>query len=162
RGRPAGGSCDLSVHRAPADLRKGTSRASCAGAGSALRPRGAGGRGAPGARPAPRDLCVVRGAGPLPGRPAPGRGGGLCPRRAGGAGGGMRLLLMEQPSLPGPLREDLRLWPSFTRPRGSSALVAWRHPVRRGLASVDAPAGTTPVAFPFRPLLPPTRGNFTV
>ncbi len=101
------------------------------------------------------DLIVVGPGGFARGREA------LGPILAARARSGMRLLLLEQPSLPGTLSEDLRLWPSFTRSPGSSVLVAWRHPVLRGLAPADPPAvdGTS---ASIRPLLPPTRGNFTV
>ncbi len=75
---------------------------------------------------------------------------------------GMRLLLLEQPTLPGTLSEDLRLWPSFSLGAETSTLVATQHPILRGLpphpAAVFVPAGGPVV----RPLLPPTRGNFRV
>lgn len=102
------------------------------------------------------DLIVVGPGGFARGREA------LGPILAARARSGMRLLLLEQPSLPGTLSEDLRLWPSFTRSPGSSALVASRHPVLRGIAPAEPAAGTGVVTSSIRPLLPPTHGNFTV
>jgi len=102
------------------------------------------------------DLIVVGPGGFARGREA------LGPILAARARSGMRLLLLEQPSLPGTLSEDLRLWPSFTRSAGSSALVASNHPVLRGIAAAEWQAETDGSAPPVRPLLPPTRGNFTV
>jgi hypothetical protein len=74
---------------------------------------------------------------------------------------GMRLLLLEQTTLPGTLSSDLRLWPSFTRGAGSDSLLAARHPVLQDLSprqAIFASIGGSSV----RPLLPPTRGNFRI
>ncbi len=102
------------------------------------------------------DLIVVGPGGFARGREA------LGPILAARVRSGMRLLLLEQPSLPGTLSEDLRLWPSFTRSAGSSALVAADHPVLRGIAAAEWRAEADGPAPGIRPLLPPTRGNFTV
>ncbi len=85
----------------------------------------------------------------------------LGPILAARARSGMRLLLLEQPTLPGTLSEDLRLWPSFARTSGTGALLSSRHPVLRGLSAGDAAfaAGGGPSV---RPFLPPTRGNFRI
>jgi hypothetical protein len=102
------------------------------------------------------DLIVIGPGGFSRGREA------LGPILAARARSGMRLLLLEQPTLPGTLNEDLRLWPSFSRGAETSALAATQHPILRGLppdpAAVSAPAGGPAV----RPLLPPTRGNFRI
>jgi hypothetical protein len=98
------------------------------------------------------DLIVIGPGGFARGREA------LGPILAARARSGMRLLLLEQPSLPGTLSEDLRLWPSFARSADSTALFASRHPVLRGVVPADRAAGNPRV----RPLLPPTRGNFRV
>src|SRR6267143_120682 len=86
----------------------------------------------------------------------------LGPILAARARSGMRLLILEQPSLPGTLSEDLRLWPSFTRSADSSALVALNHPVLRGLAPSEPPIEAGAGGASVRPLLPPIRGNFRV
>lgn len=101
------------------------------------------------------DLIVIGPGGFTRGREA------LGPILAARARSGMRLLLLEQPSLPGTLSEDLRLWPSFARSADSTALFAAHHPVLRGVATGRPPAalaGTPRV----RPLLPPAHGNFRV
>ncbi len=101
------------------------------------------------------DLIVIGPGGFSRGREA------LGPILAARARSGMRLLLLEQPTLPGTLSEDLRLWPSFSRTSETDALLSLRHPVLRGLPPPDgayASTGGTSV----RPLLPPTRGNFRI
>lgn len=101
------------------------------------------------------DLIVIGPGGFTRGREA------LGPILAARARSGMRLLLLEQPSLPGTLSEDLRLWPSFARSADSTALFAAHHPVLRGVARESRPAG--PAGAPrVRPLLPPAHGNFRV
>ena len=86
----------------------------------------------------------------------------LGPILAARARSGMRLLLLEQPTLPGTLSEDLRLWPSFSRGSGTSALVSSGHPVLRGLEPDGAAAYVAAAGPSIRPLLPPTRGNFRI
>ncbi|MBI4168332.1 MAG: hypothetical protein HY510_00190 [Acidobacteria bacterium] len=101
------------------------------------------------------DLIVIGPGGFARGREA------LGPILAARARSGMRLLLLEQPSLPATLSEGLRLWPSFIRSADSTALFAARHPVLRGVvpAGHAAPGAADPRV---RPLLPPARGNFRV
>lgn len=101
------------------------------------------------------DLIVIGPGGFARGREA------LGPILAARARSGMRLLLLEQPSLPGTLSEDLRLWPSFARSADSTALVAAHHPVLRGVAPGARAAGAAGAPL-VRPLLPPSRGNFRV
>lgn len=86
----------------------------------------------------------------------------LGPVLAARARAGMRILLLEQPTLPGTLTEDLRLWPAFqTRPM-DALLVASGHPILRGLDTRDTEAYFNRSALRTRPLMPPTRGNFRV
>src|SRR2546428_6481684 len=85
----------------------------------------------------------------------------LGPILAARARSGMRLLLLEQPTLPGTLSEDLRLWPSFSRRSETEALLSLRHPVLRGLPPPDGAYASTG-GTSARPLLPPTRGNFRI
>ncbi len=87
---------------------------------------------------------------------------GLGPILAARARSGVRLLVLDQPNLPGTLSEDLRLWPSFTPGSETVGLVAVSHPVVRGLSSGDRAALATIDSRGMRPLLPPTRGNFRV
>ena len=85
----------------------------------------------------------------------------LGPILAARARSGMRLLLLEQPTLPGTLSEDLRLWPSFSRRTETEPLLSLRHPVLRGLPPADGAYASTG-GTSARPLLPPTRGNFRI
>jgi hypothetical protein len=101
------------------------------------------------------DLIVIGPGGFARGREA------LGPILAARARSGMRLLLLEQPSLPGTLSEDLRLWPSFARSADSTAVFAAHHPVLRGVAPASHAAGVAG-APRVRPLLPPAHGNFRV
>ena len=101
------------------------------------------------------DLIVIGPGGFSRGREA------LGPILAARARSGMRLLLLDQPTLPGTLSEDLRLWPSFSRSGGTEALLSLRHPVLRGLPPPDGGYASTG-GTSARPLLPPTRGNFRI
>lgn len=101
------------------------------------------------------DLIVIGPGGFARGREA------LGPILAALARSGMRLLLLEQPSLPGTLSEDLRLWPSFARSADSTALFAAHHPVLRGVVPAGRAAGGAGDPR-VRPLLPPAHGNFRV
>src|SRR3989442_7454651 len=74
----------------------------------------------------------------------------------------MRLLLLEQTTLPGTLSGELRLWPSYNRTPDASALVVPEHPVLRGLAPENAASYVADGGPSLRPLLPPTRGNFRI
>ena len=85
----------------------------------------------------------------------------LGPILAARARAGMRLLLLEQPTLPGTLSGDLRLWPSFARGAATDALLASRHPVLQDLSPGQAALASTGGSS-VRPLLPPTRGNFRI
>ncbi len=76
--------------------------------------------------------------------------------------GGLSVLLLDQPTLPATLSDDLRLWPSFTDGPESEVLVSSRHPVMRGLSETVATAYLSEAHLRTRPLLPPTRGNFRV
>jgi len=86
----------------------------------------------------------------------------LGPILAARARSGMRILILEQTTLPGTLSEDLRLWPSFSRSSDLRVLSAPGHPVLRGLPPGGGAGyfGAAPAGL--RPLLPPTRGNFRV
>lgn len=86
----------------------------------------------------------------------------LGPILAARARAGARILLLEQPSLPGTFSAALRLWPAFARPSDTGALVATGHPVLRGLSADGAAAYFAAGAPSVRPLLPPTRGNFRI
>src|SRR5262245_9804217 len=86
----------------------------------------------------------------------------LGPILAERARAGARILLLEQPSLPGTFSADLRLWPAFARPSDTGTLVAAGHPVLRGLTADGAAAYFAAGAPSVRPLLPPTRGNFRI
>jgi hypothetical protein len=101
------------------------------------------------------DLIVIGPGGFARGREA------LGPILAARARSGMHILLLEQPSLPGTLSEDLRLWPSFARSADSTALFAAHHPVLRGVPPGSRAAGLAG-APRVRPLLPPAHGNFRV
>jgi hypothetical protein len=101
------------------------------------------------------DLIVIGPGGFSRGREA------LGPILAARTRSGMRLLLLEQPTLPGTLSEDLRLWPSFNRTSETGALLSLGHPVLRGLPPPDGASASTGKS-PMRPLLPPTRGNFRI
>ncbi len=101
------------------------------------------------------DLIVIGPGGFSRGREA------LGPILAARARSGMRLLLLEQPTLPATLSEDLRLWPSFSRRSGTEPLLSLRHPVLRGLPAPDGAYASTG-GTSARPLLPPTRGNFRI
>jgi len=86
----------------------------------------------------------------------------LGPILAARARGGARILLLEQPSLPGTLSADLRLWPAFARPSDTVSLVSAGHPVMRGLTANGAATYFAAGDPSVRPLLPPTRGNFRI
>jgi hypothetical protein len=86
----------------------------------------------------------------------------LGPILAARARSGMRILILEQPTLPGTLSEDLRLWPSFSRSSDLRVLSAPDHPILRGLAPGEGTGYLGAVPAGLRPLLPPTRGNFRV
>jgi hypothetical protein len=102
------------------------------------------------------DLIVIGPGGFSRGREA------LGPILAARARSGMRMLLLEQPTLPGTLSEDLRLWPSFSSTPEAAALVAPEHPVLRGLTPDGAADFLAARRQTVRPLLPPTRGNFRI
>jgi hypothetical protein len=87
---------------------------------------------------------------------------GLGPILAARARGGGRVLILDQPNLPGTLSEDLRLWPSFLRAPDSQVLVAAGHPVLRGLSGGEDGPFLASLSAQSRPLLPPVRGNFRV
>ncbi len=76
--------------------------------------------------------------------------------------GGLPVLLLDQPSLPPTLSEELRLWPAFIGTPGEEILVSSRHPVMQGLPEGAATAYLAGTRDRTRPLLPPTRGNFRV
>ncbi|MFQ5877110.1 MAG: hypothetical protein ACE5JH_05395 [Acidobacteriota bacterium] len=128
-------------------------------AGSALRALGL----SPEGLASPEDLALYRGDLIVigPGGFARGRE-ALGPVLAARARAGMRVLILEQPTLPGTLTEDLRLWPAFSRRRGSRVMVAEGHPVLDGLIRREAAAYLAGAPARYRPLLPPTRGNFRV
>jgi hypothetical protein len=86
----------------------------------------------------------------------------LGPILAARARAGARILLLEQPSLPGTFSADLRLWPAFARPSDTGSLIAAGHPVLRGLTADGAAAYFAAGAPTVRPLLPPMRGNFRI
>lgn len=102
------------------------------------------------------DLIVVGPGGFARGRE------GLGPALAARARSGMRALILEQPTLPGTLSEDLRLWPSFSRSRENAVVLAPAHPLLLGLSRDEGTGffGASPAWI--RPLLPPTRGNFRI
>ena len=102
------------------------------------------------------DLIVIGPGGFSRGREA------LGPILAALARSGRRLLLLEQTTLPGTLSGDLRLWPSYNRTPGASALVVPEHPVLRGLPPESVASYVADGGPSLRPLLPPTRGNFRI
>ena len=75
---------------------------------------------------------------------------------------GMRVLLLDQASLPGTLSDALRLWPSFDPDSVTDVLLAPRHPILRGLPQDAGASFFARAPVRARPLLPPTRGNFKV
>ena len=102
------------------------------------------------------DLIVVGPGGFARGREA------LGPVLAARARSGMPVLILDQPSLPGTLSEDLRLWPSFSVSPETSVLFSAGHPILDGLAGAGGPAYFAAARSGVRPLLPPTRGNFRI
>jgi hypothetical protein len=87
---------------------------------------------------------------------------GLGPILAARARGGARVLILDQPSLPATLSDDLRLWPSFSRSPDSRVALAPDHPIFAGLSADEGAGYLAAVPAGVRPLLPPTRGNFRV
>jgi len=102
------------------------------------------------------DLIVVGPGGFARGREA------LGPVLAARARSGMPVLILDQPTLPGTLSEDLRLWPSFSASPETSVLFSAGHPILDGLAGAGGPAYFAASRSGVRPLLPPTRGNFRI
>ncbi len=102
------------------------------------------------------DLIVVGPGGFSRGRES------LGPILAARARSGTRVLILDQPTLPGTLTEDLRLWPSFSQSAGSDVLFSAQHPILRGLPTDVGDGYLAAAASRARPLLPPTRGNFRV
>ncbi len=102
------------------------------------------------------DLIVVGPGGFARGQEA------LGPVLAARAGSGTPILILDQPTLPGTLSEDLRLWPAFTGTSQAEALLAPQHPVLRGLSGDGGTAYLASAPARVRPLLPPTRGNFRI
>jgi hypothetical protein len=86
----------------------------------------------------------------------------LGPILAARARSGMRVLILDQPTLPATLSEDLRLWPSFSRSPETSAVLAPAHPILAGLPAAGGAGYFAALPAGSRPLLPPTRGNFRV
>lgn len=86
----------------------------------------------------------------------------LGPVLAARAGSGTPILILDQPTLPGTLSEDLRLWPTFSGTSQAEALLARQHPVLRGLSGDGGSAYLAAAPARVRPLLPPTRGNFRI
>lgn len=86
----------------------------------------------------------------------------LGPILAARARSGMRILLLDQPSLPGTLSDALRLWPSFDPDSVTDVLLAPRHPILRVLPQGAGASFFARAPVRARPLLPPTRGNFKV
>ncbi len=102
------------------------------------------------------DLIVVGPGGFTRGREA------LGPILAARARSGVRVLVLDQPTLPGTLSEEIRLWPSFSTSPPHSVLLSAEHPILRGL-TIDGGADFFAAASgEGRPLLPPARGNFRV
>ncbi|MEE9292824.1 MAG: hypothetical protein V3U83_07830 [Acidobacteriota bacterium] len=100
------------------------------------------------------DLIVVGQGGFVRGREA------IGPVLAARARGGMPVLVLDQPNLPGTLSEDLRLWPAFHHLPRTEVLVDTAHPIVRDVG-LDRNYFTR-LEGRSRPLLPPTRGNFRV
>jgi hypothetical protein len=75
---------------------------------------------------------------------------------------GTPVLILDQPTLPGTLSEDLRLWPSFNRSPETSVVFSPDHPILSGLRGDSGAAYFAATPARIRPLLPPTRGNFRV
>ncbi len=100
------------------------------------------------------DLIVIGPGGFVRGREP------LGPTLAARARAGVRVLLLDQPNLPGTLSEDLRLWPAFHHPPETEVFLDRGHPILR---DIGPDAGFFALGGPLsRPLLPPTRGNFRV
>ncbi|MCZ6697114.1 MAG: hypothetical protein O7A63_11310, partial [Acidobacteria bacterium] len=100
------------------------------------------------------DLIVVGPGGFVRGREA------IGPVLAARARGGMPVLVLAQPNLPGTLSEELRLWPTFHHLPRTEVLVDTSHPIVRDVG-LDLNYFTG-LFGRSRPLLPPTRGNFRV
>jgi hypothetical protein len=86
----------------------------------------------------------------------------LGPILAARARTGMPVLILDQPTLPGTLTEELRLWPSFSRTSATEEIFAPGHPVLRGLQAGRGASYFASQRGGARLLLPPTRGNFRV
>jgi len=86
----------------------------------------------------------------------------LGPVLAARARAGMRILLLDQPSLPGTLSEELRVWPTFSLSHGTEVMFAPGHPVLDGLPAAEGAAYLEQAGGRVRPLFPPAHGNFQV
>ena len=86
----------------------------------------------------------------------------LGPILAARARSGMRILLLDQPSLPATLSDALRLWPSFDPDSVTDVVLASSHPILRGLPEAAGASFFARAPVRARPLLPPIRGNFRV
>jgi hypothetical protein len=86
----------------------------------------------------------------------------LGPILAARARSGMRVLLLDQASLPGTLSDALRLWPSFDPDSVTDVVLAPSHPILRGLQEAAGASFFARAPVRARPLLPPIRGNFRV
>ncbi len=84
----------------------------------------------------------------------------LGPVLAARAGAGMNVLVLDQPTIPGTLSDDLRLWPAFGRSGDTTTLLTATHPLLAGLAPEEIVSYFAGSGSP--PLVPPSRGNFRV